>query len=122
MRGSPMNELIIECLDDLEAALEWLELPGQSRPGKAEIDKCRQNVAQLRRALASARGREEQTPLKWLDLPTGVSNALLRAGYSTIEELEKLTPSQLASVPRIGGMSVKLVASALKTWKSRSLG
>ena len=109
-----MNSLLSECLDDLDAALQWLELPYKQKPPSHEIEKCRNNLSVVRAYLAAK--AKEQTPLKWLNLRTGIYNPLMRAGYQTIESVSSLTPTQLLVIPHIGVGYREEILKALEGW------
>lgn len=49
-----------------------------------------------------------------LDLPTRISNALQKAGFSTVADLLAITKPQLSKVKNLGGKSVDIIESALK--------
>lgn len=109
-----MDELLNECLDDLEAALQWLELPYRQRPPSHEIEKCRNNIS-IAKTYLVARAKKE-APLKWLNLRTGIYNPLMRAGYQTVESVSSLTPTQLLVIPRIGTGYRDEILTALENW------
>ena len=109
-----MSNLLYECLNDLEIALQWLELPRQQRPPSCAIERCRSNILTLRASLAE--GTKECTPLKWLNLRTGIYNPLMRAGYQTIESVSCLTPAQLVAIPKIGVGYKEEIIRALERW------
>ena len=109
-----MDDLLKECLDDLEAALRWLELPYQQRPPSCEISKCRSNLLTLKIRLTEE--AKKKTPLKWLNLRTGIYNPLMRAGYQTVESISGLTPAQLLAIPRIGENYKNEILRALEKW------
>lgn len=113
-----MNDLLNECLDDLAVALEWLELPYQQKPPKHEIEKCRANLAIVRAQLAS---KENEIPLKWLNLPTGAYHPLMRAGHQTIEAVVKLAPKQLMAIPGIGENYRNIIIEACEQWQLEKL-
>lgn len=109
-----MDELLSECLSDLEVALQWLELPYKQRPPSHRIKKCRDNIL-IAKAYLAARAQKE-TPLKWLNLPTGIYHPLMRAGYRTVESVSSLTPTQLLVIPRIGTGYRDEILRALESW------
>ena len=111
-----MDDLLNECLDDLETSLQWLELPlpHQQRPPSCEIQKCRENLSTLRAFLAAKAKKE--TPLRWLNLRTGIYNPLMRAGYQTVESISCLAPWQLLAIPKIGVGYKDEIIKALKQW------
>lgn len=59
----------------------------------------------------------ELTPLSELGLPTGTYNALRRAGYSFIEEIEAMPAQELLLVNLIGVSSIRYIKEALGRWK-----
>ena len=109
-----IDELLNECLDDFEAALQWLELPYKQRPPSHRIEKCRDNIS-IAKAYLVAKTKKE-TPLKWLNLRTGIYNPLMRAGYQTVESVSSLTPTQLLVIPRIGTGYRDEILRALENW------
>lgn len=113
-----MDDLLLECLNDLETALQWLELPYQQRPPESDFQKCRSNLAIAKAKLGE---QKQQTPLKWLNLPTGIYNPLMRAGYQTIESIAKLAPKQLMSIPGIGTNYKDIIIQARERWNLESL-
>lgn len=113
-----MDDLLLECLNDLETALQWLELPYQQRPPEIEFEKCRSNLAIVKARLDR---EKQQTPLKWLNLPTGIYNPLMRAGFKTIESIAKLAPKQLMSIPGIGANYKDIIIEARERWHLESL-
>ena len=48
-----------------------------------------------------------------INLPTRVANALVKAGYDTVEDLVKTKRSELVKVRNLGEKSVKIVEAAL---------
>lgn len=71
----------------------------------------------LVRTLSNAKVSEEHlTPLRDLGLTTGVYNALRRAGYGYVEEIDGLTTNELILVNHIGANSVKQIHDALTRW------
>ncbi len=109
-----MSNLLYECLNDLEIALQWLELPRQQRPPSCAIERCRSNILTLRASLEEE--AKECTPLKWLNLRTGIYNPLMRAGYVTIESVSCLTSAQLLAIPKIGAGYKEEIVRALEKW------
>jgi DNA-directed RNA polymerase alpha subunit len=61
---------------------------------------------------------EERTPIKWLDLPLRIENALLRSGCDTIEKLSTLRDDQILSIRGLGETSIPIIADSLTTWRS----
>lgn len=59
----------------------------------------------------------ECTPLSVLGLPTGTYNALRRAGFSFVEEIEALPPRELQLINLIGATSLRYIREALDRWK-----
>jgi hypothetical protein len=59
----------------------------------------------------------QATPLSELGLPTGTYNALRRAGFSFVEEIEALPPRELLLVNLIGATSIDYIQDALRRWK-----
>ena len=110
-----MIDLLNECLNDLEVALQWLELPRQQRPSSWNIKRCRDNLLTLKSCLAAEVSKK--TPLKWLNLRTGTYNSLMRADCKTIESVSRLTPAQLLAIPRIGVGGRDEVIRALERWR-----
>lgn len=102
------------CLKDLDAALEWLELLRRQERPFYEIKECRSSLLAVRAHLATK--TEEKTPLKSLNLPTGVYNSLMRAGCQTVESISCLTSEQLLAIPRVGTGYADEILKALKSW------
>ena len=48
-----------------------------------------------------------------IGLPTRVANALIRAGYETVEDLYKVTREDLAKIRNLGEKSIKVISAAL---------
>jgi DNA-directed RNA polymerase subunit alpha len=48
-----------------------------------------------------------------INLPTRVANALIKAGYDTVEDLVKAERSKLVKVRNLGEKSVKIIEAAL---------
>ena len=48
-----------------------------------------------------------------IGLPTRIANALLKAGYESIEQLSKADPKELSKVRNLGEKSVKIIKAAL---------
>jgi len=114
-----MDELLNECLDDLDIALQWLAMPNQRRPPSWQMEKCRENLSAVKAYLAAkADGR---TPLKWLNLRTGIYNPLMRAGYQTIESISVLSPTELLVIPKIGPGCKDEIIKALEKWHQGKL-
>ena len=60
---------------------------------------------------------EHRAPLSDLKLRTGVYNALRRAGYGYIDEIDGLPPQELLLVNHVGAASVCYIHEALATWR-----
>ncbi|MEK7112159.1 MAG: DNA-directed RNA polymerase subunit alpha C-terminal domain-containing protein, partial [Patescibacteria group bacterium] len=48
-----------------------------------------------------------------IGLPTRVANALVKAGYETVEELAKAKKEELVKVRNLGEKSIKIISVAL---------
>ena len=48
---TPAAHYLAACLEDLDAALEWLELDGQQRPPREELNRCRRQMESAYRIL-----------------------------------------------------------------------
>jgi hypothetical protein len=59
------------------------------------------------------RRQEQRTPLKWLGLPTMQFNALRRAGYLYVEDVEGLDVQRLSHVHKVGPKGVRLILAAV---------
>lgn len=114
-----MDDLLQECLESLETALQWLELPDDSRPSPCQIEKCRSSISAARAYLAAK--AKKQTPLERLNLPTGIYNSLMRAGYQTVESVSCLAPWQLLAIPRIGRGYKDEIIKTLENWRREGL-
>lgn len=108
--ADPLNECL-GCLDD---ALQSIELVCQQRALPPEIEECRSSFLALKASLTEKAKRK--TPLKWLSLPTGIYNPLMRAGYYTVESVACLTSAQILAVPRIGIGYRNEIFRALVNW------
>lgn len=62
---------------------------------------------------------EDRTPLKWLNLPTRIENALLRNGCDTIERLSLLKSAQILSIKGLGESSIPVIKDSLKIWDDK---
>lgn len=58
-----------------------------------------------------------RSPLSDLNLPNRTHNALRRAGYDYIDEIEHLPPAQLGLLKHIGETSIRCIRKALKSWR-----
>jgi DNA-directed RNA polymerase alpha subunit len=103
-----------ECLSDLDAALQSLDLLCQQGSPSLEVDKCRSSLLTLRASLIEK--AKQKTPLKWLCLRTGIYNPLMRAGYQTVESVSCLTSAQLLAIPKIGTGYKEEILKALESW------
>lgn len=74
----------------------------------------------LTRALQTGRlPQAGKVQLQELNLPTMAYNALRRAGYAYVEELEGLTANELLLINHVGATSVKQIQEAVAAWRRR---
>lgn len=57
---------------------------------------------------------KKQTPLQKLSLPVRIENALMRNNIETVEQLERLSDSQIGLIRGLGIGSVALIRQALR--------
>lgn len=73
---------------------------------------------ELMRTLSTDRSAR-RSPLSDLNLANRTHNALRRAGFAYIDEIEHLPPAQLRLVNHIGETSIRCIREALKSWRRR---
>ena len=109
-----MDDLLNECLKDLDALLQWLELPYEERLASSQAEKCKSSLSAVKTYLTAKIKKE--TPLKWLNLRTGIYNPLMRAGYRTVESIACLASWQFLAIPLIGPTYRDEIIKALEKW------
>jgi hypothetical protein len=114
-----MDDLLNECLKDLDVLLQWLELPCEEKLASSQAEKCKSSLLAAKTYLTAK--IEKGTPLKWLNLRTGIYNPLMRAGYQTVESIACLAPWQLLAIPKIGAGYKDEIVKALEKWTQGEL-
>ncbi len=109
-----MDYSLNRCLVDLDLALQSLEDLRQQGAQSQEVENCLRSLSTLKASLVARLKR--RTPLKWLDLPTGIYNPLRRAGYHTVESVASLTSAQILAIPLIGVFYKDKIFRALEDW------
>lgn len=97
---------------------DWKAISVKLRDALAASEKFWEHRDLLRQVNDLLMDEEERTPLKWIGLPTGVQNALMRSGCDTIEKLVKLRKEQILSIRGIGERSIPVIARSIKNWNS----
>lgn len=72
-------------------------------------------VAEVKEAPVDNLGPVGKLSVEEIGLPTRVANALIKAGFETVEELANAKKEDLVKVRNLGEKSLKIVAAALGT-------
>lgn len=96
--------------------MDFRQMCIELRNALLETEKWWEHARIIGKANALLMEPEENTPLKWLNLPTRIQNPLLRSGCNTIEHLSRLRADQITSIRGIGDGSVQVIEDALRNW------
>lgn len=101
-------------LESWEAWKLWTEMRGLERA----------RVIGFANALAShyqgGNREERRTPLKWLGLKNYQANALKRAGYLYIEDVEAMQFDELLELHRLGSRGVTEIQAAIERFRANT--
>ena len=103
---------MIRRLEPWEALNLWSQMRGLERDRVVGFANALANHYQGRRQ------QEQRTPLKWLGRPTYQYNALRRAGYLYVEDVEGLDRAQLLVLHNVGPKGVRVIHAAIDRFRA----
>jgi len=106
-----MENSLAQCQNGLNKILLYLEGAAE-KPTFDEIQELKKQIA-----IARLHESKKVTPLSALQLPTKIENALLRAGFQKVEDIQDFTESRLASIKRLGPWGARATFNALQEQK-----